>query len=74
MQSRVENSTGVCLVFGSSDVAVCVQVAFTFSIFLAPIQFGAPKLNCGNGLNPAEREVEFHVVYSFASKSIQWIM
>jgi hypothetical protein len=45
-----------------------------FSIFLAVIQPGATNLNCGNGLNAAERAMEFHVIYSFASKSIQWIM
>jgi hypothetical protein len=47
---------------------------FTFSIFSPPIESCVANLNCGNGLNPAARGVEFDVVYSFTSKSIQWIM
>jgi hypothetical protein len=74
MQSMDEKSKRVRLVFGSGDVAVRVQVQIYLFDFLAPIESCAANLNCGNGLNPAARAVEFHVVYSLTSKSIRWIM
>jgi hypothetical protein len=73
MQSMDEKSKRVCLVFWR-DVAVRVQVRIYLFDFLTPIESCAANLNCGNGLNPKARAVESHVVYSFTSKSIQWIM
>ena len=74
MQSMDQKSERVCLAFGDGDVAAPVQVRIYLFDFLAPIESCAVNLDCGNGLNPAARTVEFRVVYSFTSKSIRWIM